>query len=64
MSALDAIHQAAVIPSMSTKILATGFTECGGRMAANASVAVARLGGRVTGDASATMILAPGFSIN
>ena len=28
-----------------TKVLATGFTECGGGMAANASVAVARLGG-------------------
>ena len=33
------------IPATPTKVLATGFTECGGGMAANASVAVARLGG-------------------
>lgn len=45
MSALDAIYQVAAIPALPTKILATGFTECGGGMAANASVAVARLGG-------------------
>lgn len=46
MSALDAIYQVQAIPSAATKILATGFTECGGGMAANASVAVARLSGR------------------
>jgi sulfofructose kinase len=42
---MDAIYQVAAIPAVPTKILATGFTECGGGMAANASVAVARLGG-------------------
>ena len=45
MSALDAIYRVGAIPSRPTKILATEFTECGGGMAANASVAVARLGG-------------------
>jgi len=48
MSALDAIYQVPAIPSLPTKILATGFTECGGGMAANASVAVARLSGRAS----------------
>jgi sulfofructose kinase len=48
MSALDAIYRVPAIPTTPTKILATGFTECGGGMAANASVAVARLGGRVS----------------
>ena len=45
MSALDAIYRVPAIPTTPTKVLATGFTECGGGMAANASVAVARLGG-------------------
>jgi sulfofructose kinase len=45
MSALDAIYRVPTIPARPTKVLATGFTECGGGMAANASVAVARLGG-------------------
>lgn len=45
MSALDAIYQVAAIPRTPTKVLASSFTECGGGMAANASVAVARLGG-------------------
>lgn len=45
MSALDAIYRVPSIPCRPTKVLATGFTECGGGMAANASVAVARLGG-------------------
>lgn len=45
MSALDAIYRVPRIPTQPTKVLATGFTECGGGMAANASVAVARLGG-------------------
>jgi len=44
-SALDAIYRVPRIPAQPTKVLATGFTECGGGMAANASVAVARLGG-------------------
>lgn len=48
MSALDAIYQVPAIPSAPTKILATGFTECGGGMAANASVAVVRLSGRAS----------------
>ncbi len=45
MSALDAIYRVPAIPTTPTKVLATAFTECGGGMAANASVAVARLGG-------------------
>ena len=45
MSALDAIYRVPRIPTKPTKVLATGFSECGGGMAANASVAVARLGG-------------------
>ena len=48
MSALDAIYRVPSIPATPTKVLATGFTECGGGMAANASVAVARLGGEVS----------------
>ena len=46
MSALDAIYRVPAIPATPTKVLATGYTECGGGMAANASVAVARLGGQ------------------
>src|SRR5215471_13511700 len=45
MSALDAIYRVPAIPSTPIKVLASAFTECGGGMAANASVAVARLGG-------------------
>ena len=64
MSALDAIYRVPAIPVRPTKVLATGFTECGGGMAANASVAVARLGGaayywgRVGNDELGTRILA------
>jgi sulfofructose kinase len=64
MSALDTIYQVPSIPSVPTKILATGYTECGGGMAANASVAVARLSGqasywgRVGDDALGTRICA------
>jgi sulfofructose kinase len=64
MSALDAIYRVATIPTAPTKILATGYLECGGGMAANASVAVARLGGqshywgRVGDDELGTRILA------
>src|SRR5512144_626043 len=56
MSALDAIYRVPRIPASGTKVLASAYTECGGGMAANASVAVARLGGeahywgRVGGD--------------
>src|SRR5258705_11571664 len=63
MSALDAIYRVPAIPASPTKVLATGFTECGGGMAANASVAVARLGGdahywgRVGDDELGTRIL-------
>ncbi len=45
MSALDAIYRVPEIPSRPVKVLATGFSESGGGMAANASVAVSRLGG-------------------
>src|SRR6187401_2406603 len=45
MSAHDAIYRVPVIPHIPTKVLATGYTECGGGMAASASVAVSRLGG-------------------
>jgi sulfofructose kinase len=45
MSAHDSIYQLPAIPATPTKVLATGFAECGGGMAANASVAVARLSG-------------------
>jgi len=64
MSALDAIYRVAAIPTAPTKILATGYLECGGGMAANASVAAARLGGqshywgRVGDDELGTRILA------
>jgi sulfofructose kinase len=47
MSALDAIYRVPAIPATPTKVLATSFTECGGGMAANASVAIARLDGQV-----------------
>jgi sulfofructose kinase len=63
MSALDTIYRVPAIPATPTKVLATAFTECGGGMAANASVAVARLGGqasywgRVGTDALGTRIL-------
>jgi sulfofructose kinase len=63
MSALDAIYRVPAIPTTPTKVLATEFVECGGGMAANASVAVARLGGqahywgRVGDDALGTRIL-------
>ena len=63
MSALDAIYRVHAIPATPTKVLASSFTECGGGMAANASVAIARLGGqacywgRVGTDALGTRIL-------
>lgn len=47
MSALDTIYSVAEIPVTPVKVLATGYTECGGGMAANAAVAAARLGARV-----------------
>ena len=63
MSSLDAIFRVPVIPATPTKVLAMGFSECGGGMAANASVAIARLGaeahywGRVGDDALGIRIL-------
>lgn len=48
MAALDAIYRVPAIPSTPTKVLASAFTVCGGGMAANASVAVARLRGYAT----------------
>ena len=63
MAALDAIYRVPAIPATPTKVLATGFTECGGGMAASASVAIARLGGeacywgRVGNDALGNRIL-------
>jgi sulfofructose kinase len=45
MSAHDAIYRVPAIPTTPTKVLATRYTECGGGMAASASVAVSRLGG-------------------
>lgn len=45
MSTHDAIYRVPALPTTATKLLATGFAEAGGGMAANASVAVARLGG-------------------
>ncbi len=64
MSAMDAVYRVPTIPPAPAKVLATGFSECGGGMAANASVAVARLGGaasywgRVGADALGERILA------
>ena len=63
MSAQDAIYRVPAIPTLPIKILATAFAESGGGMAANASVAIARLGGRphywgrVGDDALGTRIL-------
>ncbi len=62
-AALDTIYEVASIPTTPVKILATGYTEAGGGMASNASVAAARLGaeveywGRVGDDASGTQII-------
>jgi sugar/nucleoside kinase (ribokinase family) len=46
-STIDTIYQVAAIPSTPTKVLANAYAEAGGGMAANASVAAARLGGIV-----------------
>src|SRR5215510_10043925 len=48
MSALDSIYRVPAIPATPTKVLATGYSQSGGGMAANASVAGARLGGTVS----------------
>lgn len=44
---IDLIYRVGAIPERPTKIVARAFTESGGGMAANASVAAARLGARV-----------------
>ena len=43
-SSVDTIYRVAAIPVAPTKVLATGYNEAGGGMAANASVAASRLG--------------------
>ena len=46
-AAHDLIYRVPAIPAMPIKVVATALTECGGGMAANAAVAIARLGGTV-----------------
>lgn len=46
-AAHDLIYRVPEIPATPVKVLATALTECGGGMAANAAVAIARLGGSV-----------------
>jgi sulfofructose kinase len=46
-AAHDLIYRVPSIPAQPIKVLATAFSECGGGMAANAAVAIARLGGDV-----------------
>lgn len=46
-STIDTIYRVAAIPSTPTKVLANAYAEAGGGMAANASIAAARLGGIV-----------------
>jgi sulfofructose kinase len=61
-SSVDTIYRVAAIPVTPSKVLATGYNETGGGMAANASVAASRLGaeveywGRVGDDASGRQI--------
>ncbi len=63
-ASVDTIYRVAEVPTSATKVLATGYTEAGGGMAANASVAAARLGaqvaywGRVGDDAFGKQIVA------
>jgi sulfofructose kinase len=63
-STVDTIYRVAAIPASPTKILAKDYREAGGGMAANASVAAARLGaevaywGRVGDDAPGEQIVA------
>src|SRR5438067_9871898 len=61
-SSVDTIYHVGAIPATPSKVLAKGYTEAGGGMAANASVAASRLGaqveywGRVGNDASGDQI--------
>ena len=63
-AAHDLIYRVPSIPATPIKVLATSFSECGGGMAANAAVAIARLGGeavywgRVADDALGRRIFA------
>ena len=63
-SSVDTIYRVPAIPSRPMKVLATSYTEAGGGMASNASVAAARLGaqveywGRIGDDASGAQIVA------
>jgi len=63
-AAHDLVYRVPAIPSRGIKVIATDFYECGGGMAANAAVAVARLGcrpsywGRIADDAIGRRILA------
>ena len=63
-AAQDLIYRVPAIPALPIKVLATDFSESGGGMAANAAVAIARLGGdavywgRVADDALGRRILA------
>src|SRR6266536_414447 len=63
-SSIDTIYRVGAIPTTPSKVLATGYTEAGGGMASNASVAASRLGaeveywGRVGDDASGRQIIA------
>src|ERR1700712_4976017 len=62
-AAMDSIYRVSSIPPEPIKVFAQAYTQCGGGMAANASVAAARLGaeahywGRVGGDAIGTSIV-------
>lgn len=62
-AAHDLIYRVSSIPVQPVKVLATSFSECGGGMAANAAVAIARLNGdaefwgRVADDALGHRIL-------
>jgi sugar/nucleoside kinase (ribokinase family) len=62
-SAMDFVYSVPSIPQQPTKVFATAYRECGGGMAANASVAMARLGaevhywGRIGDDRAGSQIL-------
>jgi sulfofructose kinase len=62
-AAHDLVYRVPAIPADPVKVIATDFYECGGGMAANAAVAIARLGGhahycgRVADDALGARIL-------
>jgi len=47
-AAHDLIYRVAAIPAKPVKVIATSLTESGGGMAANAAVAIARLGGQAS----------------